>query len=579
MRSENHPGTGPWQTYGAFLRAQAEEAGMGARAIAEAFKATQHPDDGTACSRSQIDRLFNGQARPRPPVPFTLRFLRITGQAARLTQQEHHRRCDEALSLLRAATAKPSPPAGDDTAGVLRLERDLARVERDLARALHAETRLRYALRDAELLLSTLLRITGALREIIAGNDVRALRGTDPRDLARLGDETRRALTHKTMARQEADRVTERMRVLEGLWDRARAEIQRLALHSDAAALTLPHPSPSGPSHPVPADELFTQPALDDIAAALTKAHEVNTREEEAVQELHRAFTEDDGFLTPDDELAVLLASTRFTDPSSRQSAIADLASTWHQADAARKAVIRLTADPDANVRQSAADGLVAGWPHDAEARDALLRLAGDQDPDVRFCVAVALRHGWRDDSTVWATILRLADDSAWHVRHPAAWALAEGWPGNPTARDAVLRLVPHREVFLRRDATRMLSSGWPGDPAAREVIVRLTQDPETEVRRYAVQALWQGWSGDSAARDAVVGLAHDAQNIVRANVVRALVKGWPGDTVARDAVLRLANDPDGQVHPLVADALVEGWPGDPAAEAALHRLAADGTA
>ncbi|RSS34162.1 hypothetical protein EF912_37000, partial [Streptomyces sp. WAC07061] len=247
--------TEAWQRYGAFLRTQAAEAGMGPRDVEQAFReaAVREPDRNIGemkCSKSHIDRLYSAQAKPSPPLEFTLQFLRIANKAARLTQQEHARRCEEARSLLRAAMAPPRPASDENDAASLRhqrdlalTQRDLALVQRDLAEATGTETRLRYALRDAEFLLMTLFQITGALREIIAGNDVRALRAADARELARLRDETRQAETYKTTAQQEADRVIARRLTLEQLWDRARADLQRLSQHPDISELAFtPHP-------------------------------------------------------------------------------------------------------------------------------------------------------------------------------------------------------------------------------------------------------------------------------------------------------------------------------------------------
>ncbi|MFE3763361.1 HEAT repeat domain-containing protein [Streptomyces sp. NPDC059104] len=578
MRSEES-GTEAWERYGAFLRTQAEEAGMSARDIAEAFAAADRPGNGTTCSKSHIDRLFNGRAKPKPPAPFTIEFLGITGQATRLTQQEHRRRCDVALSLLRTAMAKP-PAAptprtnGDDTAAALRLERDLARKERDLAQALHAETRLRYALRDAEILLMTLCQITGALREIIAGNDVRALRSSEGQGLARLRDETHRAVTHKATAQQEADLVTARMRVLEDLWDRARAEIRRLALHPDAAALTLPGTSSSAPPRPVPVADVFTQLALDDIAAALRKAHEVNSREEEAVRELHRAFGGDDGFLQPEDELTVLLTSTRFADHTARASAVPALTSTWRHEAAAREAVMRLATDPDVSVRQYAVDGLAEAWPGHPAVRDTLLRVAGDGDATVRHSVAEALRQGWPGDFATRDVILRLTDDANDHVRRSAVSAITGGWPGDPSARDVVLRLCSDREPDVRGGALEELAKGWPGDRAARDAVVRGSQDESTVVRTAALMALGRGWGGDPAAREAVWQLADEPG--YRGRAVDVLAKGWPGDPRALRGVLRLAGDELASTRAAAASALADGWPGDPSAEDAVIRLAGD---
>ncbi|MEU9717219.1 hypothetical protein [Streptomyces sp. NPDC047976] len=253
MRSDSEA----WQRYGDFLRAQAAEAGMGPRDIEQAFReaAIREPERRIGemkCSKSHIDRLYSAQARPQPPVPFTLQFLRITNKVAGLTQQEHDRRCEEARSLLRAAmTPAPLPVQrthdGEDLAS-LRHQRDLALAQRDLAEAGATETRLRYALRDAEFLLLTLFQIAGALREIIAGNDARALRSTDARELTRVRHESRRAEAYKSTAQEEADRAIARKVTLEQLWDRARADLQRLSQHPDVSELAFAQQPPGARS-------------------------------------------------------------------------------------------------------------------------------------------------------------------------------------------------------------------------------------------------------------------------------------------------------------------------------------------
>ena len=115
-----------WQECGDFLRQQAERAGMGSRDVEQAFRAAAqreqtvqrevdpiggpptHRVSDTAFSKSHIDRIFNAQARPKPPLSFTMQFLRITSQAAGLTLQEHQSRASARRSTpSRSATTRP----------------------------------------------------------------------------------------------------------------------------------------------------------------------------------------------------------------------------------------------------------------------------------------------------------------------------------------------------------------------------------------------------------------------------------------------------------------------------------------
>nr|WP_164331570.1 MULTISPECIES: HEAT repeat domain-containing protein [unclassified Streptomyces] len=388
----------PRRAFADFLHAQAAEAGMGADKIAKAFEAAArqqqeqlkvrreagqtveppaHPISEMAASKSHIDRLFKGQAHPKPPLPFTLQFLKITNLTAGLSAEEHRSRCERARSLLQAIRDTPVPllpvrllatdngteEQREDAVAVLRLEVDLER-------ARHTETRLRYALRDHDVLLSTLLQIVSMLREIIAGNDIRELRARRiPIELARVRDETRQALDHKATAQQEADRATARIRILEDLWNRARAEAQRLASHPDAADSPLSHLDPQQAPQPLLASELLTRPALDDIGAALAKAHEVSLREEKAVQELQSAITPQDGPLEPDEELSVLITATRLSDPAARRTALTALVNSWSHDPVAKEAVLRLADDLNEGVRIAAVEALAEGWPGDPDVR------------------------------------------------------------------------------------------------------------------------------------------------------------------------------------------------------------------
>ncbi|MCX4902509.1 FxSxx-COOH system tetratricopeptide repeat protein [Streptomyces sp. NBC_00892] len=395
---------GARQAYAEFLREQATEAGMNPRKIEDAFKEAQrrqeeltaqgatgrpteppaHLISAMSYSKSHIDRLFKAQADPVPPWPFTLQFLKITSPAAGITHEEHKRRCNQARALLQAITELtatpptqlPAPrtattdqPQDTDTVAVLRLEVELERTR-------HTETRLRYALRDHDVLQSTLLQIISTLREIIAGNDAReahALADARLDEAARLRDETHRALDHKATAQQEADRTATRMRVLEDLWTRARIEAQRLARQPGAVNFAPPHPEPGQAPQPLLATDLLTQPVLDDIAAALDKAHEVSEREEAQIQVMQRIVIPGNDRLQPADELAVLLASTRLPSADSRRSALLALTESWLHLPETKEAALRLMADPQEQVREAAVEALGVGWPGDEEARQAVL--------------------------------------------------------------------------------------------------------------------------------------------------------------------------------------------------------------
>ncbi|MFD8952505.1 HEAT repeat domain-containing protein [Streptomyces xanthophaeus] len=443
-----------------------------------------------ASSKSHIDRIFTAQARPKPPVAFTVEFLRITSLRAGLTQQEFKDRCAKARALLEAAMEEPAPaavvvaPRREDEGGtaVLRLERDLARMERDLERALRTEERLRYSLHDAKLLLSTLFQITTALREIIVGNDLRelsALRSADAQTLEHVREETRQALTHKSTAQHEADRVTARMRVLEGLWDRARTEIHRLAAHPDLAHAALAHPEPGG-SRPLATTELFTQAALDDIAAALTKANEVNTQGEETLQTIASALDGPAVLQASPDSPApnpppmIAFARTHPHDDELAWAAIASASTIHledhdHSAPAPEEAVpevpeslmafARLAGHPSPAMRQAVTRALVTA-SRDPAVFDLLKRLSRDPDPDVRRTVALAAAEPrWKDDRNITEIILSLAIDPDPVVRARSVMALARQNRVGQPARSYSIRVDPASALAT---AIRSWTTGSP---------------------------------------------------------------------------------------------------------------------
>lgn len=594
----------PRQAYAAFLRTQAAEAGMGADRIAKAFEAAArqqqeqlrarreagqtvsppaHPVSEMAASKSHIDRLLKGQARPRPPLPFTLQYLKITNSAAGLSAEEHRVRCERARRLVQALGHTPPPPTpapsvvpGEkadegraDAVAVLR-------AEIELERARHTETRLRYALRDHDVLLATLLQIISTLREIIAGNDVRELRARQaPAELARVREETRQALDHKATAQQEADRATARIRVLEGLWDRARAEAQRLASHPDAAGWAPAHPGHEQAPQPLPAAELLTRAALDDIGAALAKAQEVNLREERTVRELQNAVTPLGGPLQPDEELTVLISATRLTDPAARRTSLTALINAWAHDPAAKEAVLRLSDDPNEGVRSAAVEALSEGWPGDAEAREAVLRHIDDPDDTLRRAALKALAQGWPGDRAGWDAALALSLDRQRDARLAAVEVLVKGWPGETAALNEVLDLTRDRDAKVRETAFVALAKGWPGNAAARRFVLRRTAYADWPIRRMAISTLVEGWT-DPITLMAVTRLTRDPHTDTRLAAIQALARGWPEDPRVLGKVLAFTAHPDWTTRRTAIYALADGWAAHPEARRAVIGLTAD---
>lgn len=447
--SAGHTGD-PRQEFAEFLQRQAKQSGLNVREIAELFKQEarreeqaaesgsgsrpQHPIRKMAFSKSHLARLFKAQALPNPPWPFTLQFLRITSRAAGLTKEEHQERCTEARDLLRAIAALPASvglPAPASSPNVSSHSPHEAVValqhEVELERARHTETRLRYALRDAQFLVTTLWRIISALRDIICDHDALVAQArhshADPVSLDRLRSETEQALTHRRTAQEQVDLATARIRVLETAWEQARAEVSRLLLPPDTADL-MNHPSGAVPSQNLLPEDLLAQPTLDDIATALEKAQALNTQEERTARDLQRSLTSASP-LQLDDERAVLLAATKLAGNSAAQRAAAEgLVQGWSGDVEARDALIRLTHADDYGVRQTAAEGLGQGWSGDAKVRDALIRLTRDNYQIVRGAAAVALGLGWLDDAKVRDALMPLTKDSVPEVRGAAAAAL-----------------------------------------------------------------------------------------------------------------------------------------------------------
>jgi hypothetical protein len=567
-------------------------------------------------SKSHIDRLLKAQALPSPPWRFTRQFLRITSHAAGLTLEEHNERCAVARRLLKAIADNPpallprvSAPEPGFPASSPRQETVTAlRLEVELERARHKETRLRYALREAQFLVTTMWDIISALRDIIASHDALLARAhhehPGSRELGYLQDETQQALVHKQSAQEEGDRAAARIRNLEVLWEQARAELRRLTLDSDASGLALQEPDPVATLQPFLPRDLLSQPALDDIATALQTAHALNTQEDKLVQTITTLVSP----LQPENELAVLLAATRLTNPGPRLTALATLLSNWTDHPGTRDVVLYLAQDADEQVRAAAARGLAEIWRDDEQVRHELIRLTDDRHAMVQAAAVEGLAAAWPGDDTSRKAISRQARHASNQVLVAVVRGLAAGWPGDVLARDVVFQAVDNDTPHVQEAVAGSLAAGWPGDVLARDALLHLLRNAyrHSEVVVAVVEGLVAGWSADDQVRDALLshGEAHaqvlipvmeglatgwpgnsQARGLVlraarrddvpiRATATRCLATGWPGDRIVRDALALLARDPSSYVRTLVAEGLAAGWAGNEEARNVLLQLA-----
>lgn len=510
----------PRQRLTGLLCAEARRAGLGSREIEAGLVAAKEKSARAAAhagspdplatipySKSHVDRVLKGLA-PVPSWPFVREFLKVTSKASGLSAEEFRELCETAKGLVRAAAHQVAPvpvpvpapapaPApvdgGRDTVAVLRLEVELER-------ARHKETRLRYALRDAQVFIATICFIVNELREIIADRDALLARihhgSGDARLIAAVRDDTGQAFSLKRTAETESDRAVARVRRLEGFWEQARGDVQRLALHSDAADLALSPAHGTGTGPGLVPQEFLAGPALDDIAGALAKAKALNDSQDEVARELEVTLgpaTQPDY----DDEFAVLLAATRL---------------------------------PDGGLRGEAVRSLVDNWADRPVTRETLLRMVDDENARTRIAVVGGLARLCSGDSDGLAALLRVA------------------------SRD------PRPDV--QRAAVRALSLGWPGDSHARDVYFVMALN-SVELP-YALEAMATGCSGDSVVRDYVIALAEGAVDGGRSLVAEALMNGWPGDDVARGCLMNLVRDADPEVRIAAARALGGGWRGIP---------------
>ncbi|WP_329057247.1 HEAT repeat domain-containing protein [Streptomyces sp. NBC_01453] len=494
-------GREPDAQLGQFLLAQASRAGLSARDIAERFQALANQEasrikDGAdvpadpisemSFSKSHLDRLYKGSVPP-PSRRFLATFLEITSRAAGI-RPEHHRelyeRADALLALelrnrrnRRAVNSSATSQVPTDAlVATLQMQLELERTQR-------TEERLRWALSDTQILMQTLLRIISALRDIITEVDTKLrLYATQESDAqATAKDHRIQAQSYKVAAEAQFDRVNQRRRLLEALWDQAHGNLQRLALHAEAT--DIPSLSADLALPPIPQPEEFhTQSTLVDIAVALGKVQEHNEAEEQVILELQNAIMADMP-LKPDDELNILVAATRLTDERTRRTALLTLLEDWPQRRETRDTLVRLAHDEQSEIRRMTAWSLAERWAGDLAARDALIALARDSGENVRETAVLGLAEGWAGDLVARDALIALARDSGENVRETAVLGLAEGWAGDLVARDALIALVHDDDVYVRMAVAESLADIWLDDAIADTALQMLNCDASPSVR------------------------------------------------------------------------------------------------
>jgi HEAT repeat protein len=405
----------------------------------------------------------------------------------------------------------------------------------DLERARHEADRLRWTLGETELLMTTLLQIIGALREIIVELDGRQYGGTE--------DELRQAYAHRRTAETQLDRVNDRRRHLELLWELARAGVHRLSAHPDVTVTAGLPGDTAWPSRRPLVPEVLVQPALADIAAALSRAEQLIAEDERAARDAQPPSGPEP--LGPEDEFAVLLSATRLRDPGSRRMAV---------------------------------DSLIANWLDRPATRAVLVGLAGDPDEKVRLCVVEGLSRDRSSERAVHDALIRLLRDTSISVHRLALSCLTRTWPGDPEVRDVLVSLLSRLPREARRRSVEALSEGWRGDPTARDAVAALSGDEDRRVREALVRALATGWPGDAVARDAVSALTGDEDRRVREAAIMALVRAWSQDDRVRASLLTMVCDRNLRIRERIPTVIAAALPGDPVAAAALRVLLADRT-
>ncbi|BBC95018.1 hypothetical protein SRO_3842 [Streptomyces rochei] len=506
MSASEEDGTNAALALAMFLRTRVQEAGLSAREIARAFQQRADwertriaagaarpvdPVSGMSFSKSHLDRLFKGGAA-LPTVRFLGVFLEITSAAAGLPPQRHQALYREATELLAEArrlrgrpAALPQSHLGSPTtsAAVATLQTQL-----DLERAHRTGDRLRRELSDTQALMGTLLQIIDALRDIITELDLDLFDA--PRTARTLAEQQRtEAVEYKAAAEAEYGRVDQRRRVLELLWDQAQGNLRRLATHADVGHLRPLPDIPPLPTLGVLSHSLHAEPALADIATALSRVQEYNDAEEQKISDLQGALT-DNMPLDPDDELAILLAATHLSDPLARDAALRTVLASWAHHPSTRDTLLRLVYDDQSAIRHRAAWGLAAAWAGNAKAREAIVALASDPENRVRQTAALGLVHGWAGDHAARDALAQLVQHQDPGVRQTVMQALVRGWAGDSVVRDCLVTLSSDGDVPVRAVAATFLAEDWTDDGVALASLTSLCDDPVESIRWIAVQGL-----------------------------------------------------------------------------------------
>ncbi|MGW7511936.1 HEAT repeat domain-containing protein [Streptomyces massasporeus] len=532
---------------GQFLQDQSQAAGLSTRDIEQRFqqRADQErariesgqaipvdPVSGMNFSKSHLDRLFKGATAP-PSKRFVTMFLEITSSTIGMTPSLHQELCRKADDLLTAvhryrrhkraerpaAPTSPTPPE----AAVANLQ-----LQVELERAHRIEDRLRWALSDAQLLMTTLLQIISSLRDIIIDLDTKQVQAIqlgaesfapDPAESPR-----KQALSQKATAESQLVRVNERRLLLETLWEQAHANVQRLSRHPDAPKIETLPTGPVLPRHEVLSTRFSAHVALDDIAAALIKAEEINTAEDRKTGEWQENLGPATD-LESADEQAILLAATRLTDAENRRAALDTLTKSWPHSLATRDALLRLICDEQSEIRKTATRTLGRDWSADDAARQAVITATRDHDPKVQAVAVWVLTQSWRDDSSARDAVVALTVDDSEETRETAIEGLAEGWPGDKTAQEALVRLTYDRASRVRETAVEALLESWPGDVSARDALLKLVYSDDISMREVAAASLCAGWPGDPSVTAAFLELQHDDVPFIRWVVERGLIQ------------------------------------------------------
>ncbi|MFF5297880.1 HEAT repeat domain-containing protein [Streptomyces sp. NPDC013161] len=544
----------PTAALGQFLLDQGRAAGLSARDIERHFQrradqekarvaagqeAPVDPVNDMSYSKSHLDRLFKGAAS-LPSKRFIKIFLEITSSAAGVRQSFHIELVRKADDLLAAAhqwrrsqrVTKPSELSAKASSepAVATLQ-----VQLELERAHRIEDSLRWALSDTQLLITTLLQIISTLREIVIELDawhIQALRAGADLGTTNITENQRvEALAQKATAESQLARANARRMLLESLWEQAHSNVHRLSLHTGLKEVVTLPVGPALPAQKPVAADLLPHSGLQDIAAALGKAEEINTAEDRQVYEWQQNLTSN-AALQPDDEYSILLAATRLTDAANRTTAINALIKDWSQNPETRDALVRLTLDEDMEVRLTATRSLAKNWSGDGAAREAVTSRTRDHDSLVQKAAVWGLAQAWQGDSVARDALVTLTRDNSEETREIAVEGLAQGWSGDVAARDALLPLASDNVRCVRETTVEMLLEGWPGDLLTRDALLDLVQSDDTTLREMAASGLCIGWPDDATVSATFVELLHDASPIVRWAAERQLNKKGNAFTV-----------------------------------------------